>query len=240
MNPVVVTGATGAIGIQIALRLAEEGYPLWLACRSEAKARALLDKLPDARFLPLDLADETSVRRVAEILRADGRPLAGVINNAGVMQRRWQTDGQGREITMLVNYWHTRLFTELTLPLIADGGAVVATTSITRLWPGDTPLDVPERKFSQLGTYGRSKKALTRWMAELAASPEGRRLRINCADPGVVSTGMISMDRWFDPLADLLFRPFIRTPRQGADPALRAFHAPASRLIYSRHLTHPL
>ncbi|MBQ3979920.1 MAG: hypothetical protein II634_03915 [Lachnospiraceae bacterium] len=33
---------------------------------------------------------------------------------------------------------------------------------------------------------------------------------------------MISMGRWFDPLADVLFRPFIKTPEQGVQPALRA------------------
>jgi hypothetical protein len=26
---------------------------------------------------------------------------------------------------------------------------------------------------------------------------------------------------WFDPLTDIFFRPFIRTPRQGADTAIR-------------------
>ena len=28
------------------------------------------------------------------------------------------------------------------------------------------------------------------------------------------------MDMWFDPLTDILFRPCIRTPRQGADTAI--------------------
>jgi len=29
------------------------------------------------------------------------------------------------------------------------------------------------------------------------------------------------MDEWFDPLTDIFFRPFIRTPRQGAETAIR-------------------
>ena len=44
---------------------------------------------------------------------------------------------------------------------------------------------------------------------------------VNAADPGIVSTDIITMHMWFDPLTDLLFRPFIRTPRQGADTAIR-------------------
>ena len=41
-----------------------------------------------------------------------------------------------------------------------------------------------------------------------------------------MSTNIISMDMWFDPLTDVLFRPFIRTPRQGADTAIRLLLEP--------------
>ena len=48
-----------------------------------------------------------------------------------------------------------------------------------------------------------------------------RGITVNAADPGVVSTGIIRMQMFFDPLTDIFFRPFIRTPRQGADTAIR-------------------
>ena len=44
---------------------------------------------------------------------------------------------------------------------------------------------------------------------------------MNAADPGIVSTNMITMQMFFDPITDLVFRPFIRTPRQGADTAIQ-------------------
>lgn len=44
---------------------------------------------------------------------------------------------------------------------------------------------------------------------------------MNAADPGIVSTNIIRMDMWFDPLTDLFFRPFIRTPREGAETAIK-------------------
>ncbi|KAA4709165.1 oxidoreductase, partial [Bacteroides intestinalis] len=34
------------------------------------------------------------------------------------------------------------------------------------------------------------------------------------------STPIITMHMWFDPLTDIFFRPFIRTPRQGAATAI--------------------
>ncbi|MBQ2362516.1 MAG: oxidoreductase, partial [Bacteroidaceae bacterium] len=36
----------------------------------------------------------------------------------------------------------------------------------------------------------------------------------------IVNTGIIRMQMFFDPLTDLLFRPIIRTPLQGADTAI--------------------
>ena len=85
--------------------------------------------------------------------------------------------------------------------------------------------------FSQLATYGLSKKALTDAAMQLAA--ENPRLRIVCFDPGIVDTGMISLHRWFDPLADIFFRPFIRSPRKGAMPAIRAFYGKETGRIYT-------
>lgn len=43
---------------------------------------------------------------------------------------------------------------------------------------------------------------------------------VNAADPGIVSTNIITMHMWFDPLTDILFRPFIRTPKKGAETAV--------------------
>ena len=84
-----------------------------------------------------------------------------------------------------------------------------------------------------MGTYGQSKRMITEYARQLAEVLKGR-VRVNCADPGIVDTGMISMQRWYDPIADALFRPFIRNPRQGAEPALRATYAEASGKIYCR------
>ena len=47
-----------------------------------------------------------------------------------------------------------------------------------------------------------------------------RGIVVNAADPGIVSTDIITMHMWFDPLTDIFFRPFIRTPLQGAATAI--------------------
>ena len=50
----------------------------------------------------------------------------------------------------------------------------------------------------------------------------GDRITVHVTDPGIVNSRILHMDRWFDPLADILFRPFCKTPKQGAKPAVNA------------------
>ena len=65
-----------------------------------------------------------------------------------------------------------------------------------------------------------TKLALTLFTINLAARIRERGIVVNAADPGVVSTNIITMHMWFDPLTDIFFRPFIRTPKQGAATAI--------------------
>lgn len=243
--PVLITGATGAIGSHIARRLAAKGYNLILGCRNPSKGedlrRTIAAEFPHVEVTTLifDMADRQSIRR-AEMLLGD-RNLRGLINNAGVMQRRFERSLSGGEMTLDVNYRNTRLLTELLIPHLVVGSSIVFTTSLTRFFGkklSGEPEDPKEEDFSQLGTYALSKRALTRYGILLADAVEKRGIKVNLADPGVVNSGMITMQRWFDPVANLLFRPFIRRPSQGAIPAVRAFLSPLTATIFCRFVTH--
>lgn len=245
-NYVIVTGATGAIGVEICRALCRKATPLLLACRNESKANNLIQRLraefPEAKleFLSLDLADQRSIEQAAASL--NGKSIAGLINNAGVMERNFRLNSDGREMDLSVNYFNTMNFTEQIIPMLSNGSAIVFTTSLTRFLHRSLPSEirVNESNFSQLGTYGLSKRLITDYASRLSASLAYRNIRVNCADPGIVDTGMITMKRWFDSIADLLFRPFIRKPAQGAEPALRAFAACDSGKIYCRRATHKM
>lgn len=226
--PVVVTGATGGIGAEICRALGLLGVPVVMACRSEKKFaetyERLLKEVPEmkAEFLPLDLTDHASVTGAVDRLHL--RHIAGVINNAGTMQRHFTQTAEGVETTMAVNYYNTKLFNQLLLPQIAEGGVMVFTTSLTRRgWSHHRmPVTVTAENFGQLKTYSLSKARITQFAKEFMAECGSHGVRVNCADPGVVDSSMIRMDRWFDPIADIIFRPLIRTPRNGAVPAIRA------------------
>ena len=65
-------------------------------------------------------------------------------------------------------------------------------------------------------------------------------VKVNCADPGVVNSKMITMHRWFDPIADVLFRPFISSPAQGAKPALKALSTSLTGMIFTCNKCRPI
>ena len=109
MAPIIVTGASGSMGRIAAKELAQEGVPVILACRNLERGRKLMDEIlavvPDARLelLQLDLESEAGVRSFVDALQ--GRPLAGIFNNAGTMCRRYSLAPDGREKTMTVNFF---------------------------------------------------------------------------------------------------------------------------------------
>lgn len=74
--------------------------------------------------------------------------------------------------------------------------------------------------FWRIPIYSNTKLALLLFTIELAERLRARGITVNAADPGIVSTNIIRMDQWFDPLTDIFFRPFIRTPLQGAATAI--------------------
>lgn len=83
-----------------------------------------------------------------------------------------------------------------------------------------TSLKRKERTFFRIPVYSNTKLALLLFTQEFAERLQDKDITINASDPGIVSTNMITMQAWFDPLTDILFRPFIKTPAQGAATAI--------------------
>ncbi|OYO23522.1 short chain dehydrogenase [Enemella dayhoffiae] len=124
---IVVTGANSGTGKEAAKRLAAAGAEVVLACRSHERALVAHDEIvrlvPQARLeiRQLDLADLASVRRFAEDLRADGRPVHTLVNNAGVMappDRLLTRDGF--ELQWGTNFLGPFALTNLMLPLLLE------------------------------------------------------------------------------------------------------------------------
>jgi len=87
---VVATGANTGVGKATALALAQQGWRVYVAARSREKGEATVAAIKASAgsstvfFLPLDLADLSSVRSRAEAFLAREEPLHVLVNNAGV------------------------------------------------------------------------------------------------------------------------------------------------------------
>ena len=227
-NQVIVTGATGSIGHAAVKSLLKNDLPVIMACRNIKKANSqrdiLIKEFPNSEInvLELDLNSLSSIKAFTENIKNQGFKVNRLLNNAGIICRDFSINEDGFETTVAVNYLGPLYLSKLMIPLMKDDFTVVNTVSVTR---GVSKLDrhffdLDKKRFSQLGTYGKAKYAL--FLSSLTLAEKIKNGKVNLTDPGVVDSNMISMHRWFDPLADVLFRPFCKSPDKGAIPAVNA------------------
>jgi NAD(P)-dependent dehydrogenase (short-subunit alcohol dehydrogenase family) len=146
------------------------------------------------------------------------------MNNAGTLQTGFHLTPDGLEHTVSVNYVGPYLLTRLLLPLMGEWSRIVNMASLTyRMGRLDFP-DFFTRgrkgRFLRIPIYCNTKLAVTLFTFHLASLLRDKGITVNASDPWIVSTEIIRMHMFIDPLTDLFFRPLIRTPRQGADTAI--------------------
>lgn len=225
----IITGADGGMGREITLALAKDSFQVIMACKEPAKAQAVCDRIKkesgnkQVEIRPIDLSSLASVRAFADRLLAEGRPVSRLMNNAGILTTPVRQTADGLETIVSVNYVGPYLLTRLLLPLMHPGSRIVNTVSCTYAI-GRIESDFFSKgkngRFFRIPVYGNTKLALLLFTRELAERVKEQGITVNSADPGIVSTNMITMDAWFDPLTDILFRPFIKTAAQGAATAI--------------------
>ncbi len=226
----VITGADGGMGTEITRAVALAGYRVVMACcnleKAEMKKNLLIRDTGnrDIEVEFIDLASLASVAAFAEKICARGEKLMLLMNNAGTMETGRHYTEDGLERTVSVNYVGPYLLTRKLLPLMGEESRVVnmvsCTYAIGRLDFPDFFYQGKKGSFWRIPVYSNTKLALTLFTLELADRVKERGIVVNAADPGIVSTDIITMHMWFDPLTDIFFRPFIRTPRQGAATAI--------------------
>ena len=252
MNPILITGANGAMGSAAVRALAAKGQPVIMACRSlergETVRRKILAEYPgaDLQLRLLDLSSLPSVRKFCADLAAEGIRLGGIFNNAGAIFRYPQQTPDGFERCWQVDYLGPCLMTQLLLPLLEVDAPVVSMVSLSCHYVNLDRHCFDAQPYSELGAYARAKMAMLLFAVELGRHhPE---LHVNVSDPGIVDTGILRLGRWFDPLADRIFRPLCKRPEKGVQPALHALESDCTlkyfvgkrcKEIPSRYLNHP-
>ena len=136
----VITGPTSGIGLATAFEVAKYGTVV-LVGRDREKLRALQAKIKQkgqrAVSVVCDLSDMASARHAAAEIVALGLSIAGLVNNAGIMQQRATKNALGWDMTYATNHLGPFALTEALLPHLPDGANVVFIASA---------VEDPERK----------------------------------------------------------------------------------------------
>lgn len=226
----IITGADGGMGTEITRAVATAGYHIIMACYDAKKGQGVCDKLSaetgnrNIEVWPIDLASLAVVSAFADKVLEKGIAVDLLMNNAGTLEAGYRSTVDGLERTVSVNYVGAYLLTRKLLPAMQEGSRIVCMVSCTY---AVGHLDFPDfftrgRKggFWRIPIYSNTKLALLLFVLKLSELVRDKDITVNAADPGVVSTDIITMHMWFDPLTDVFFRPFIRTPLQGASTAI--------------------
>jgi dehydrogenase/reductase SDR family protein 13 len=226
----VVTGANTGIGRATVEALAQRGASrIVLAARSLERTQSVIDALrsvgsdSDIVFVPLDLADLSSVRRAAERILELDCAIDALINNAGIAGLRGQTT-DGFELTFGTNHLGHFLLTEELLPLVrrASQGRIVIVSSRghyrARRGIDWDALTEPTRSFSAMPEYFVSKLANVLHAKALARRLAGSTVTTYSLHPGGVASDIY--ERRLGVFA-ILVRPFLITNEEGARTQLR-------------------
>lgn len=190
MEYALVTGASRGIGKAVALRLAQDGFPVLLNFRSQTAAaeevkRQIEDAGGKAELLPFDVSDpkaiEASLEQWAESHAEDY--ISVLVNNAGIRSDNLMVFMNGEQ-------WHNVLdvtlngFFYVTRRLLKDmlthrNGRVINISSLSGLkgLPGQ-------------GNYSAAKAALIGATKALAQEVAARKVTVNAVAPGFIATDM--------------------------------------------------
>ena len=182
---VVVTGASGGLGLAIVERLVADGHSIVAASRSCPPGLShLIEQNPERlAFVPLDLAQPEELQAFArDVVTRFGHPF-GLVNNAALALDGVLATMHDREIASViqVNVTSTIVLTKYLLrPMLLERqGRIVNVASI-----------IAATGYNGLSVYGASKAALVGFTRSLAREVGRVGITVNAVAPGFMATGM--------------------------------------------------
>ncbi|MDP8952995.1 MAG: SDR family oxidoreductase [Actinomycetota bacterium] len=243
---VLITGGTSGIGKAAATALANMGAEVVITGRNKEKGEGVVEEIrresgnDEVSFLSADLAVQAEVRRLAEEFEASHDRLDVLVNNAGLILSERTETPDGIETTLAVNHLAPFLLTNLLLDLLkrsAPSRIITVASDAERFGKMDLDDLQSEKRYGAFRVYGKSKLANVMFTYELAERLEGTGVTANCLHPGSVNTGFGGNDRGFTTLLFRAFKPFMRSPEQGADTIVYLAASPDIEGMNGRYLS---
>lgn len=172
---VLVTGASTGIGRNIAERLAANGYFVYAGARSKSDIE-MLSALENMQGLRLDVTIQSDIDTAVELVKADGRGLYAVVNNAGVvvMGLLAETDESELDFLFDVNVYGPYRIVKAFAPLLVQSkGRVINISSMAGI------MSPPA-----YGVYSMSKHATEAFTDTLAYELGTVGVAVSAIEPG--------------------------------------------------------
>jgi NAD(P)-dependent dehydrogenase (short-subunit alcohol dehydrogenase family) len=243
---VLITGGTSGIGRAAATALAAMGAEVVVTGRDRERGEAAVEEIrrdsgnERVSLVLADLSVQAEVRRLAEEFRERHDRLDVLVNNAGLVQSRRVETPDGLELTLAVNHLAPFLLTDLLLDLLkrsAPSRVITVSSEARRGASIDFDDLQSERRYRGFPVYGITKLANILFTYELAERLEGTGVVANCLHPGAVSTNFAQNNRGPIALLFRLFKPFMRSPEQGADTLVYLASSPEAGELNGKYLT---
>ena len=242
---VLITGGISGIGKAAATALAGMGATVVITGRNEERGKRALQEIREesgndgVELILADLTVQDEVRRLAEELRERHNQLEVLVNNAGlVLSERTETP-DGIEMQLAINHVAPFLLTNLLLDLLKESAPsrIVTVSSDAHRWAKIDLDDLQSRKrYRGMQVYGKTKLANIMFTYELAERLEGTGVTANCMHPGGVNTNFGNNQGGPMNLLFRLFKPFMRSPEQGADTLIYLASSPEVEGMTGKYL----
>lgn len=180
-----VTGGGSGIGLAIAKALAQGGWRVTLAGRTEARLRDVAKGIPGARIQPLDVTDAKAVSVAFGAAAEAAGPVALLVNNAGsvISVSFEKTDAIAWSAMLNVHLMGAVYCTQAALPgMKTNGWGRIINIASTAGLIG----------YRNLSAYVAAKHALVGLTKALALEVAKTGITVNAICPGYVDTEIIS------------------------------------------------
>lgn len=197
---VVITGANSGIGKTAAIRFAEQGYRVVMACRNLENSKPVCKEIAEktnnntVEVIQLDISSKQSIFAFCKAFKKKYDVLDILINNAGHFKHgetSFQESADGMELTFATNLFGPVLLTSLLLDALAKSNEPrilnACSTNIKHFFDERRKIDfkalceesVAGKKYDSYKLYGDSKMALLMATHQMAQEYKNQNISVN-------------------------------------------------------------
>ncbi len=172
---ILVTGASSGIGRNLAETLAANGYWVYAGARKQADLDAL-NEIPNIQSVRLDVTKQDEIDAAVATVRAGGKGLYGLVNNAGIVTLGPMSEIEESDLTWIMDVNVTGVYrvTKAFAPLIIESkGRISNISSISGVLSG-----------MFWAPYSMSKHAIEAYTDSLALEMAIFDVHVSAINPG--------------------------------------------------------